>query len=78
MSEVTEVYFRREKDGEILAVFPDDKELTCYAHIGQHSACTQDYIDEETSPASKKEYADLYKELTELVGYTLKVVTNEG
>lgn len=61
----------REQDGEVTAVFPtlryrddnDSDDVTCYAHIGQHSAASWGWIA-ETRGATPKEYADLHKELT--------------
>jgi len=74
---ITEVLFRKEKGGSILAVFPYDiwcgSTGTCYAHIGQHSACIHEYAINDCKPATKVEYADLLKELNSL-GYNLKVI----
>lgn len=61
------VIFRKEKDGDITAVFPAlpasyDAPMTCYAHIGQHSACSHGWYV-TTKPASEAEYADLLAEL---------------
>ena len=76
--ERTTVIFRRANGGGILAVFPylltGDiyLESTCYAHIGQHSACDWYYITSKTRPASPAEYADLKHEL-ESLGYLLDV-----
>ncbi len=64
----TIVRFVKEKDGDITAVFPQlkynkhlygNKMLTCYVHMGQHSSCSTDWIEEKTKPATKKEYSDL-------------------
>ena len=43
-NEITEVMFRKEKDGSIYAVFPyiswlRNYEIMGYAHIGQHHSC---------------------------------------
>jgi len=53
--------------GEVLAYFPDiDGEnkgnKTCYAHIGQHSACHPDYL-KKGRLAHPDEYNDLLNEL---------------
>lgn len=72
------VIFRADKIGnnspiydeyEIVAVFPteqasvlDPSRMGCYAHIGQHSACSQDWYY-KTRPATPEEYADLLTEL---------------
>lgn len=69
-------------EGEITAVFPQlkhNKELygnvqvTCYTHIGQHSACHIEWIKENTIPANEGEYLPLKQEL-ESIGYNLKIV----
>ena len=72
---MTTVFFRKEEDGEILAVFAFDYRrganggtFGCYAHIGQHSECCLDYIKESTKPATRDEYAPLLSELRQ-VGY---------
>ena len=77
------VVFRKYKKGkwkdEIIALFPDmvvDYNLVgCYQHIGQHYPCSYDYVISQTKPATQEEYAELLKELKEIVGYTnLKIV----
>ena len=70
------------KDNDIYAYFPQlnyakylygNSVKTCYAHIGQHSACAVEYA-KESKPAKCKEYEGLLKELIS-VGYTdLKVL----
>lgn len=71
----TRVVFRVFK-GEVTAVFPDMEEgrgdLTCYAHVGQHSRCSRAWI-RDTKLATAKQAAPLKRELTK-VGYNLKVV----
>lgn len=66
------VVFLKEKDGSIMAYFPNIDEgngqKMCYAHIGQHSACSPEYA-KECTPANEKEYSDLQDELVS-VGYT--------
>jgi len=65
---------------DIFAYFPEiyhnkmnnSKMLTCYAHIGQHSACHQDYAN-ECKPATPEQYKDLFNEL-EGIGYNLEVL----
>ena len=75
----TEMIFRKEKNGDILAVFPYEpyndihNVVGCYAHLGQHGGCHFDYVLKETKPAKPEEYAALYKEL-ESLGYNIKVV----
>jgi len=71
----TTVQFYVEPDGQIMAYFPhmpfSRQTMTCYAHIGQHSACSPEYIKELT-PATAEQYADLKTEL-ESIGYNLNV-----
>lgn len=81
----TLVKFRKWKDnkfeGDITAVFPQlnyNKNLygnfikTGYAHIGQHTAVSTDWVKTETEPATPEEYSALKAEL-ESIGYTLKI-----
>ena len=73
----TSVIFRTDENGDCLAVFPyeiADRQgnCTCYAHTGQHSACSYDYVLKETKPC--KNYSDLKSEL-ERIGYNLEVIT---
>lgn len=73
------------EDGKeaIFAFFPKmyyNKELykttfTCYAHIGQHSACHIDYI-KECKEATPEQYADLKAEL-QSIGYNLQIQTTK-
>lgn len=62
--------------GEVLAVFPYDvhknTNVTCYAHIGQHSTCDV-FINSFSKPATKDEYNELFKEL-ESIGYDLQII----
>ncbi len=67
---------------DVYAYFPKEyfsKEIpslnhlrTCYAHIGQHSACHPDYA-KESRPATPEEYKDLKEEL-ESIGYNLIIL----
>lgn len=76
---ITKVIFRKEKDGTIIAIFPEEISnptkgyLTYYAHIGQHGECDYHYILSKTKLAKPEEYKDLFKEL-ESMGYNLKIV----
>ncbi len=82
--EFTPVVFRRsrrkEPEGlaaEIVAVMPcepadyEGRHMTCYAHLGQHGACSWEWYN-ATRAAKPAEYADLLKEL-ESIGYRVKV-----
>ena len=69
----TDVVFYIDTDGDVFAYFPnddaDDKgNKTCYAHVGQHSACSPDYV-KKLKKATPEEYASLQKELVGQ-GYT--------
>jgi hypothetical protein len=68
---------------EVLAVFVDEIEtnkpkddvyFSCYAHLGQHSTCSQSFIAENCRKATQEEYQELFNELENSVGYKLKVV----
>jgi hypothetical protein len=82
----TKVIFKKEKEGNtIFAFFPDmlynvelyGKDMkTCYAHLGQHSACLQGYAD-ECEEAKYNEYSVLLKELIGQ-GYDLQVLNNQA
>ncbi len=79
--EFTPVVFRAERSGpckgDVTAVFPTipadyaGREMTCYAHIGQHSGCSFGWYL-KTRAAKPAEYADLLKELAS-IGYRPKV-----
>jgi len=81
-TETTIVTFYKETDEEtgietVMAYFPLDSyngtdTRTCYAHLGQHSACSPDYV-KDLPLATKKEYTGLLNELTGL-GYNIKVI----
>ncbi len=71
------VTFRKERDGEILAVFAlkwDAYTLTGYAHIGQHTAVDCGYYRDCTKPATPEEYAPLLAELRAIGYEDLRVV----
>ena len=62
------VVFRLESDGGVLAVFPSipadyQGSMLCYAHIGQHSGCSDSYYCHSTKPATPEQYAPLLNEL---------------
>lgn len=79
---MTRVIFRKckgEFKGEIVAFFPDtynryNGNMTCYAHIGQHSDANIRYYW-DTVKATEEEYKPLLDELTNVIGYDdLKVM----
>jgi len=73
------VVFRKDRTGDIFALFPTDaadctgRYCGCYQHVGQH--CSADYFAciQNSQPATPTEYADLKTEL-ERIGYTLRVI----
>lgn len=65
---------------EVLAVFIDkgtktheDTLFDCYAHLGQHSICAESFLAEKCKKATKKQYQELFNELTSL-NYNLEVL----
>jgi hypothetical protein len=76
MKEITTQVIFYKEENEILAVFPYLPEqygqVSCYAHVGQHSTASVEYCD-SLRMAKKKEYNDLYHELMS-IGYKLKVL----
>ena len=74
---VTDVIFRKFKDGEILALFPYEIEtgtfVLSYQHIGQHSGADYQFMINGTKPAKPEEFTDLKKEI-ENFGYNLRVI----
>ncbi|WP_390598707.1 hypothetical protein [Bacteroides sp. f07] len=77
---MTKVVFRRWKNGDIIALFPDEPwsrssyMTTSYMHVGQHGAADYAGVIADTSPAQENEYRDLLNEL-KAIGYTdLRIV----
>ena len=76
-----DVVFRIYPDGEVLALLPEyiannNGDVMSYMHNGQHGAADFDGVFEETREATKEEYADLLKEMTD-IGYNLNVISSE-
>lgn len=75
------VIFRKQRQadhkGEIVAVFPTLVERnnmrTCYAHMGQHSACSRAWLL-STDLATPEEYAPLLRELRQVYSDVTLVV----
>ena len=71
---MTKVVFRKWKNGDIIALFPDEPwdqngyMVTSYMHIGQHGAADYAGVIASTQPAREDEYRDLLAEL-EQIGY---------
>lgn len=69
------VVFRKWKNGDIIALFPDEPwsrngyAVTSYMHVGQHGAADYASVIADTSPAQENEYKDLLNEL-KAIGYT--------
>lgn len=74
----TVVTFYVDRDGQPLAYFNElmysnqnRSHRTCYAHIGQHSVCSPDYV-RRLKKATPNQYYKLQKEL-EGIGYDLEI-----
>jgi hypothetical protein len=73
---MTSIIFKKEGT-EVCAVMPyeiADRQgnVTSYAHVGQHSACSLDYVN-KLKNAKEEEYATLKSEL-ESAGYKINVI----
>jgi hypothetical protein len=72
------VFLKNDKEEDLFGYFPneffnrDRVTKVCYAHVGQHGACSPAYA-QACRPATKKEYKDLLQELKSL-GYNLNVL----
>lgn len=69
------------KQPEITAVFPTEcgtsrYDMTCYAHVGQHSVCQVDWY-RETRKAKPEEYADLLAELSQVYAPEYELVVKQ-
>lgn len=77
-TEKTKVIFRKFKDGDIIALFPQiagnvlGYDCLSYMHTGQHGAASPGLVS-TTKPATDLEYAVLEEELTQQIGYNLKI-----
>lgn len=73
----TKVIFRKDRhNGEIIAFFPETYtygDLMIYVHNGQHGESNMFYYW-DTAKATPAEYKPLFDELTNLVGYDLRVM----
>ena len=65
------VFLKDSQDGEVFAYFPFEEwyngTMTCYAHIGQHSACHPNYAN-SCKEAKKLDFMPLLNELVR-IGY---------
>ncbi len=77
MNEKIKVIFRKFEDGQVIALFPNEKEekgfIMSYMAIGQHSSASVDLV-EELDTCNSKEVAQGIKML-QGVGYTNLVVS---
>ena len=73
----TEVIYRKEKTGQIIAVFPyiihNGYLMTCFTDEG-HSGCDYDYILSKTKPAKEDEYKYRNRLLFNFYGYDTKPI----
>lgn len=70
----TKVIFRKYRDGQIIALFPEFKEkngVLSYMTVGQHGMVDYNVI-RATKPAKPTEYSSLLNEL-QYIGYNVKV-----
>ena len=62
------VIFRKNKDGEIIAFFPEAKvnygNIMSYMHVGQHCEASYLYYRDKTREAKYEEYKPLFDELS--------------
>ncbi len=80
------VLFRRVRTepqkGDVVAIFLDDKTndgaYTCYMHLGQHGACSPEFIDEETVETGDHtdKYGNLREELEDIGYDDIEVVSD--
>jgi len=76
---VTEVVFRKFKDGEVIALFPYNVEtyngdIVSFMHVGQHGCADYNHVVNKTKLIiNPEEYKELKNEL-ENIGYNLKVI----
>lgn len=67
-TEITQVIFRKYKEGDVIALFPyiietHEGSVSCYQHVGQHGSADYDGVIKSTVPATEEEYSDLKEEL---------------
>jgi len=66
------VSFRKDKGGEVSALFFDTWPIQGYTHVGQHFECVWEWV-KETKPAKPSEYNPLLSELA-AVGYDVTIM----
>lgn len=78
----TEILFRKDKEGIILAIFPHEVadfkgNVTTYEHVGQHSAGNYRHCMDISKPATELESKSLKDEL-DSIGYNIKIVKRQN
>lgn len=77
---MTKVAFRKWKEGDVIALFPDETwnhngfTTTSYMHVGQHGEADYASVVAETRPAREPEYRGLLSELKSIGYYDLRIV----
>lgn len=81
---MTKVIFRKYRDGQIIALFPDetwnrhDGSITSYMHIGQHGAADYADVITDTCPVNEDEYRELLQELVSIGYCNLRVIQRKN
>lgn len=75
--DIIKVVFRKFKDGEIIALFPNLKfdnagNICSYMHIGQHGGASPLLVN-NTKLATPEEYKPIYNELLQYWGNSMKI-----
>lgn len=79
MSQADTVVFRKWKDGNVIALFPElpadlsGNHCDAYEHVGQHGGADYHGVIQQTKPCSVDDAADLINELG-TIGYELKPI----
>lgn len=75
--DIIDVIFRKTRDGEVIAFFPNDVYrdgmILSYSHNGQHSEASPEFYRECKPCRDKEEYKDLFHELVRHYGCSLYV-----
>ena len=74
------VVFLKDEEGDIFAYFPFEEwcngTMTCYAHMGQHSACHPMYAN-KCKEATKSELLPLLNEMLRIGYNDLEILTKK-
>jgi hypothetical protein len=74
------VFLKDSQDNEVFAYFPFEEwcngTMSCYAHIGQHSACHPNYAN-SCKEAKKSELIPLLNELVKIGYDNLEILTKK-